>query len=107
MEKLYNKVSQYTLSACACLCRHGRQEHAQAEMGKRKNVSRKYNSSTDIFFRYREAAVGIKEKKYKGIRGIQFLSANIQEDKRGKLCSIIFRLCLRPILIKKQNLLLL
>ena len=52
--------------------------HAQAERRKRKNVSRKYNSSTDIFFRYRETAVGIKEKKDKGIGGIQFLSANFQ-----------------------------
>jgi len=65
--------------------------HAQAERRKKKNVSRKYHSSTDIFFRYRETAVGIKEKKDKGIGGIQFLSANFQEDKRGRLRRIVFR----------------
>ena len=91
MEKLYNRVSQYTCGACTCLCRHGRQEHAQAQRRNRKNVSQKYNSSTDIFFRYRKTVVGKKEKEDKGIGGIQFLPTNIQEDKRGKLCRIVFR----------------
>ena len=85
MEKLYNKVSN---TPVCVRTRTGR--HAQAERRKRENVSRKYNSSTDIFFRYRETAVGKKEKKDKGIGGIQFLSANFQEDKRGKLCGIVF-----------------
>jgi hypothetical protein len=86
MEKLYNKVSQYT-----CLRAPTAQVDAQAERRKRENVSQKYNSSTNIFFRYREPAVRIKEKKDKGIGGIQFLPTDFQKDKRGKFRSIIFR----------------
>ena len=65
--------------------------HAQAERRNRKNVSQKYNSSTDIFFRYRETAIGIKEKKDKGIGGIQFLPTDFPKDKRGRLCRIVFQ----------------
>jgi len=65
--------------------------HAQAERRNRKNVSQKYNSSTDIFFRYRETAIGIKEKKDKGIGGIQFLPTDFPKDKRGRLRRIVFR----------------
>ncbi len=45
---------------------------------------KKYNSSTNIFFRYIEPAFGKKEKEDKGIGGIQFLPADFQKDKRGK-----------------------
>ena len=86
MEKLYNKVSN---TPVCVRTRTGR--HAQAERRKRKNVSQKYNSSTDIFFRYKEPAFRKKEKKDKGIGGIQFLPTDFQKDKRGKLCGIIFR----------------
>jgi len=55
-----------------------------------KNVSQKYNSFTKVFFRYREPVIGNKEKKDKGIRGIQFLSIDIQEDRRGEIYRIIF-----------------
>jgi len=65
--------------------------HAQAERRKRKNVSQKYNSSTNIFFRHREPAVGIKEKEDKGIGGIQFLPADFPKDKRGRFCRIVFQ----------------
>jgi len=77
--------------------RTGREEEEE------KNVSRKYNSSTEIFFRYRETAIGKKEKKDKGIGGIQFLPTNFQEDKRGKLCRIIFRKRKPAELIGKRN----
>jgi len=50
----------------------------------------KYKPSTEIFFRYRETVIGIKEKKDKGIGGTQFLPTNFQEDKRGKIRSIVF-----------------
>jgi len=63
----------------------------QAEGRKRKNVSPKYNSSPNLFFRYRKPAIRIKEKKDKRIRAIQFLPTDFLEDKRGRLCSIIFR----------------
>ena len=79
---MYNKVSQYT-----CLRADTR---TGTEEDNRKNVSQKYNSSTDIFFRYREPAFRKKEKEDKRIRGIQFLPTDFQKDKRGKLCSIVF-----------------
>jgi len=44
-----------------------------------------------------------KKKKDKGIGGIQFLPTNIQEDKRGKLCGIIFRKRKPAKLIGKHN----
>jgi len=77
MGKFYNKESR---SACAC-------SHAQAEKRNRKNVSEKYNSSTNIFFRYREPTLEKKEKENNGIKGIQFLPTDFQKDKIG----IIFR----------------
>jgi hypothetical protein len=88
MEKLYNKRSQYTcLRAPACAGTADRNTHRQRRgRGKmfRENTNHLQRSFFDI---YRETVIGIKEKKDKGIGGIQFLPTNFQEDKRGKLLS--------------------
>jgi len=102
MEKLYNKVSQYTcLRAPACAGTADRNTHRQrGERGKMfcKNTTHLQTSFFDI-----ETAVGKKEKEDKGIRGIQFLSTDFQKDKRGKLCSIVFRKRKPAELIGKHN----
>jgi len=38
-----------------------------------------------------EITFGIKEKEDKGIRRTEFLSANFQKDKRGRICSVVFQ----------------
>jgi hypothetical protein len=86
MKKLYNIRKSIDLPAAS-----NGAGRPQAERRNTKNVSQKYNSSTKIFFRYREPAFGIKEKEDKGIRGIQFLPTDFQKDKRARLCCIIFR----------------
>jgi len=82
MEKLCHKVSQYTyLRADTHRHRGGR--------GKmfRENTTHLQTSFFDIERQLSER----KKKKIRESEELQFLSTNIQEDKRGKLCRIVFR----------------